>query len=66
MSRFLLIAAVIVGSSAVARADVFDCKKTETQAECHARLKCKADEEIEDCQKRLRAAAQPKIWERLW
>jgi len=29
------------------------CKKTETQAECHGRLKCKADEELEDCQKRL-------------
>ena len=28
------------------------CKKTETQAECHARLKCKADEELEDCQRR--------------
>ncbi|MBA2538879.1 MAG: hypothetical protein H0V17_04525 [Deltaproteobacteria bacterium] len=34
---------------------VVDCKKTETQAECHARLKCKVDEEIADCQKRLRA-----------
>jgi len=30
-----------------------ECKKTETQAECHARLKCKANEELEDCQKRL-------------
>lgn len=29
------------------------CKSTETQAECHARLKCKADEELEACQKRL-------------
>ena len=29
------------------------CKKTETQAECHDRLKCKPDEELEDCQKRL-------------
>jgi hypothetical protein len=29
------------------------CRKTETQAECHARLKCKPDEELEDCQKRL-------------
>jgi hypothetical protein len=33
-------------------ADV-QCKKTETQAECHDRLKCKADEELTDCQKRL-------------
>jgi len=30
-----------------------ECKKTETQAECHTRLKCKANEELEDCQKRL-------------
>ncbi len=30
-----------------------ECKATETQAECHARLKCKPDEELEDCQKRL-------------
>ncbi|MBA3538785.1 MAG: DUF3996 domain-containing protein [Deltaproteobacteria bacterium] len=29
------------------------CKPTETQPECHARLKCKANEELEDCQKRL-------------
>ena len=29
------------------------CRATETQAECHARLKCKASEELEDCQKRL-------------
>ena len=29
------------------------CRKTETQPECHARLKCNADEELEDCQKRL-------------
>jgi hypothetical protein len=31
-----------------------ECKKSETQSECHHRLKCKADEELEDCQKRLR------------
>jgi hypothetical protein len=29
------------------------CRPTETQAECHARLKCKPDEELEDCQDRL-------------
>ncbi len=34
-----------------------ECKKTETQPECFARLKCKPDEELADCQKRLRAAA---------
>ena len=33
-------------------ADV-ECRKTETQAECHARLKCKPNEELEECQKRL-------------
>ncbi len=30
-----------------------ECRKTETQPECHARLKCKVDEELGDCQKRL-------------
>ena len=30
-----------------------ECRKTETQAECHSRLKCKPNEELEDCQKRL-------------
>lgn len=34
------------------------CKATETQPECHARLKCKASEEVEDCQKRLANAGQ--------
>src|ERR1043165_2225011 len=41
----------------IAHADAYDCKATETQAECAARLKCKPNEEVEDCQKRLRAAA---------
>ena len=31
-----------------------ECRSTETQAECHARLKCKADEDLQDCQERLR------------
>ena len=60
--RLLLLAsAIVVASSAIARADAFECKRTETQAECHDRLKCKANEELEDCQKRLRAssASQP-------
>ncbi len=43
---------------AVAQPRTFQCKASETQAECHARLRCKADEELEDCQKRLAAAAQ--------
>lgn len=51
-------ACALVASSAVALAqgrprDV-ECKATETQAECHARLKCKPDEELADCQKRLK------------
>jgi hypothetical protein len=51
-------ACALVASSAVALAqsrprDV-ECKSTETQPECHARLKCKPDEELADCQKRLR------------
>lgn len=29
------------------------CRTTETQAECHARLKCKPSEELDDCKKRL-------------
>jgi hypothetical protein len=48
---------VLVAFSAVAFAQArpqdVECKKTETQAECHARLKCKQNEEVEDCQKRL-------------
>ncbi len=30
-----------------------ECRTTETQPECHTRLKCTASEELEDCQKRL-------------
>ncbi len=46
-----------MGSIALAQrrpADL-ECRTTETQAECFARLKCKANEELEDCQKRLTA-----------
>ena len=49
-------ACALVAWSAVAlgqKSDV-ECRATETQAECHARLKCKADEELTDCQERLR------------
>jgi hypothetical protein len=53
---------ILVGAaclvSSVAYADSFSCKDTETQPECHARLRCKPDEELEACQKRLRAQAQ--------
>jgi hypothetical protein len=41
------------GSAFAQRPSDVECKKTETQAECHARLKCKADEELDDCKKRL-------------
>jgi uncharacterized protein DUF3996 len=56
-SQILLVnVCALVGFSAIALAqshpDV-ECKKTETQPECHTRLKCKANEELEDCQKRL-------------
>lgn len=47
---------LVVAWSSLAAAD-FDCKKTETQPECFARLKCHTNEELEDCQKRLRAEA---------
>jgi hypothetical protein len=30
-----------------------ECTKTETQAECHARLQCRPNEELEECQKKL-------------
>jgi len=30
-----------------------ECRTTETQAECHARLKCNSSEDLEDCKKRL-------------
>src|SRR5262249_39385693 len=53
-------AAVAVTTPAVAQPPPADCMKAETQAECHKRLKCKPDEELEDCKKRLRAAAQDK------
>ena len=45
--------AVSAPAHAQDRAGAVECRKTETQAECHARLKCRADEELEDCQKRL-------------
>lgn len=35
-----------------------DCAPTETQAECHDRLKCLADEELDDCKKRLRGEGE--------
>jgi hypothetical protein len=51
-SACALIAFSAVAFAQVRPADV-TCKSTETQPECHARLKCKPNEEIEDCQKRL-------------
>jgi hypothetical protein len=52
----LTIASAVLAISGLVHAEAFECKKTETQAECHDRLKCKADEELDDCQKRLRAS----------
>ena len=53
----------LVGFPALARAQdpAIACKKTETQPECFARLKCKASEELDDCQKRLQkcTASEP-------
>ena len=69
-SRIILVgvstACALIASSAPARAQApprdVDCKKTETQAECHARLRCKPNEELEDCQKRLlRCKAEEKL-----
>jgi len=48
---------VLLAASALAVAQptpaAVACRPTETQAECHARLKCKANEELDDCKKRL-------------
>jgi hypothetical protein len=56
-----LLVAIIVALPAAAFAQSIpaslQCKSTETQAECHARLHCRADEEVEACQKRLAATA---------
>src|SRR4051812_34433492 len=51
--RILLVAAALVASGASARAESIACEKTETQAECFSRLKCRPSEELADCQKRL-------------
>jgi hypothetical protein len=51
-------ALVALSTLALAQPANVECRSTETQAECHARLKCKANEELEDCKKRL--GAQPR------
>jgi hypothetical protein len=53
VSAACAVLALSTPATAQGRASAVECRKTETQAECHARLKCKADEEVEDCQKRL-------------
>jgi hypothetical protein len=55
MKRTLAVALVAFSGLAIAqvRPGDVECKQTETQSECHDRLKCKANEELEDCQKRL-------------
>jgi hypothetical protein len=56
-----LIVAILVSIPAAAFAQnipaSLQCKSTETQAECHARLHCRADEEVQACQKRLASTA---------
>ena len=52
MIRILAILGVLAIAAPV-RAQNVECKKTETQAECHDRLQCKPNEELADCQKRL-------------
>ena len=52
--RFQVALLLLFASSELASAQSVECKKTETQAECHARLKCRDDEELEQCQQRLR------------
>jgi hypothetical protein len=55
ISAMSVCAVVALSGLAVAqnRPSDLECKTTETQAECHARLKCKPDEELDSCQKRL-------------
>lgn len=53
----LACATMLAALSSVAHAQATSCKTTETQPECHARLRCKADEEVEACQKRLQNEA---------
>lgn len=56
--RFVAVCALTALSSlAQAQPGPPQCKPTETQPECHARLKCKASEDLEDCKARL--AKQP-------
>jgi hypothetical protein len=56
-----LVVAILVAMPTVAFAQnipaSLQCKSTETQAECHARLHCRADEEVQACQKRLASTA---------
>lgn len=56
MHQRALLVILVATVSTPAFAD-YDCKKTETQAECHARLGCGPDEELDQCQKRLRAGS---------
>ncbi len=51
--RIILVAAALAAFGAAARAESIACEKTETQAECFARLKCKPNEELDACQKRI-------------
>jgi hypothetical protein len=48
---------VLAALSSVALAQSYACRDTETQPECHARLRCKSDEDVESCQARLRSQA---------
>ncbi|HUQ06797.1 MAG TPA: hypothetical protein VM261_30045 [Kofleriaceae bacterium] len=43
--------------SSAAFAQSYACRDTETQPECHTRLRCKSDEDLETCQQRLRSQA---------
>jgi hypothetical protein len=48
-------ALVVWSAVALAQAQPRDlCRSNETKAECHARLECGEDEELEDCQERVR------------
>jgi hypothetical protein len=59
MRRLIVFVAVALPTIAFAQTlpACVQCKATETHSECHARLHCRADEELETCQKRIAAAA---------
>jgi hypothetical protein len=55
--QIVIAVGVLAGSSAIASAQPA-CRPTETQPECHARLGCRADEDLDECRRRLAASGR--------